>query len=225
MKKIPIFCKKIFKIGAILGLAAAALIVAAEIAVSRAAMGRVYDDAGAIPVRGMGLLLGCGKTLKNGGANSFFTHRADAAAKLYAEEKISQIIVSGDNHVASYDEATDMKLALVERGVPAERIHCDYAGFRTLDSVVRAKKVFGQERLTIISQSFHNRRAIFIARAKGVDAIGFNAAEVAMSHSLRTRIRETPARVKALLDVCLGVRPRFLGPAIDIDLALDNPRQ
>ena len=220
MKRVSKNFRRFAKIVIVLGLAAAALVAVSEVVVSRAAKGRVYDDTAMVPVRATGLLLGCNKMSRNGGVNRFFTHRVDAAAALYSAGKISSIIVSGDNHVVGYDEASDMKLALVERGIPEERIHCDFAGFRTLDSVVRAKKVFGQTEFTIISQSFHNRRAIFIARANGIDAVGFNAAEVAVNYSLRTRLREVPARVKSVLDVCFGVRPRFLGEPIDISVPL-----
>ena len=108
-----------------------------------------------------------------------------------------------------------MKRELMDAGVPADRIYCDYAGFRTLDSVVRVMEVFGQNRVTIISQKFHNQRAIYIARHEGIDAIGFNARDVDTYNSLRTRVREQFARVKTVLDVCLlKTRPKFTGSQI-----------
>ena len=98
-----------------------------------------------------------------------------------------------------------------------DRVYCDFAGFRTLDSVVRAKAVFGQTNITVISQEFHNQRAIYIARHNGMDAIGFNARAVDSYNSFRTKLREQFARVKTVLDVnLLRTRPKFLGPRIEL---------
>ena len=89
--------------------------------------------------------------------------------------------------------------------------YLDYAGFRTLDSVVRAKEVFGQTRLTIISQRFHNERAIYLAEKNGITAIGFNARDVDVYAGLRTNIRELFARVKMFIDLAIDKQPHFLG--------------
>lgn len=192
-------------------------IMGAGTIIRKAAKGCTYSDVSSIPYRRVGLLLGCSQRLPDGRTNLFFAYRIAAAARLFEAHKVDYLIVSGDNHVAGYDESSDMKLALVKADIPAERVYCDFAGFRTLDSIVRAKKVFGQTRVTIISQEFHNQRAIYIARHEGLDAIGFNAADVRAAHSFRTRIREQFARVKTVLDVCLlGTRPKFLGPRIEI---------
>jgi SanA protein len=111
-----------------------------------------------------------------------------------------------------------MRRALLKLGVPANRVYCDYAGFRTLDSIVRAHRVFGQSSLTIVSQKFHNERAIFIALHKGIDAIGFNARGIVASESLVTQCREQLARVRTVLDVyLLDTPPKFLGDKIEID--------
>jgi len=110
-----------------------------------------------------------------------------------------------------------MKDSLVQAGVPAARIYCDYAGFRTLDSIVRAREIFGQTEITVISQEFHNERAIFIARYRGVDAIGFNAPEVDAYDSFKTKCRELIARANMLLDLFVfGRAPRFLGDKVTI---------
>jgi SanA protein len=192
-------------------------VLGAGSAIRKAAQGRIYADAAAIPYRKVGLLLGCSQRLPDGRRNLFFSCRVSAAASLFRAHRVDYFIVSGDNHVVGYDEATDMKVALAKAGVPAERVYCDYAGFRTLDSVVRAREIFGQTSLTVISQEFHNQRAIYIARHKGMDAIGFNAPDVGTYHGFRTQVREWFARVKTVLDVrFLGTRPRFLGPRIEI---------
>lgn len=198
---------------ALLGVAVAGLVIAGE-RVRAAAAGRTYASVEAIPYRKTGVLLGCSRRLPDGRANLFFAYRVGAAARLFKSGKIDYLIASGDNHVRGYDEATDMKQALTELGVPADRVYCDYAGFRTLDSVVRAKMVFGETSVTFISQEFHNQRAIYIARHAGMDAVGFNARDVMGRHGLRTRLREHLARVRTVLDAWVGTRPRFLGPQI-----------
>ena len=199
-------------------LAGTGAVLASAAMVHFAAQGRTYADSALIPQRDVGLVLGCSRYLADGRGNMFFKNRIAAAAALYNAGKVGALIVSGDNHTATYDEATDMKNALVKAGVPAENIYCDYAGFRTLDSVVRAKQVFGQTRLTVVSQHFHNQRAIFIARHHGIDAVGFDAAEVDIRNAFRTKFREQFARVKTVLDICAGTNPKFLGAPVEIVL-------
>lgn len=195
----------------------AAAIIGAGSVIKENAEGRTYSDVSLVPYRKVGVLLGCSRHLSSGKNNLFFSTRISAAAQLIKAHRVDYLIVSGDNHIVGYDEATDMKNELVEAGVPADRVYCDYAGFRTLDSVVRAKEVFGQDRVTIISQEFHNQRAIYIAQHEGMDAVGFNAQEVDAYNSFRTRVREQFARVKTVLDVCLlKTRPKFTGPQIRI---------
>ncbi len=190
---------------------------AASLLVTRAASGRTYSDPALTPARHVGLVLGCARTLSGGWRNPFFDHRIQAAARLYHAGKVRYLVVSGDNHVRGYDEPQDMKDSLIGAGVPAERIYCDYAGFRTLDSIVRVREVFGQNSVTVISQEFHNQRAIYIARHRGVDAIGFNAADVDTYDSFATRCREAVARANMLLDIFVfGRAPKFLGKKVEI---------
>ncbi|WP_372847253.1 vancomycin high temperature exclusion protein [Pontiella sp.] len=209
---------KWFRIGvpgcALLALVA---IVAARQWMVQDTRGRVFAAAGEMPARHVGLVLGCSPRLQNGRSNLYFRYRMQAAHELFAAGKVGYLIVSGDNHIRSYDEAGAMKDALVELGVPADRIVCDYAGFSTLDSVVRARDVFGQREITIVSQRFHAQRAVFIARRKGIDAIGYGARDLTPRCGLRTLLREQLARVKTILDLyLLNRRPRFLGDPIQI---------
>ena len=195
-----------------------AAIIGAGALIRSSAEGRVYSDVSLIPSRKTGIVLGCSRQLSDGRSNLFFSYRVAAAATLFKTNKISFLIVSGDHHVVGYDEATDMKNALVDAGVPADKIYCDFAGFRTLDSIVRAKEVFGQTNITVISQKFHNQRAIYIARHAGLDAIGFSAKEVDVYNSFFTKLREQFARVKTVLDVrLLKTHPKFLGQRIEIE--------
>jgi SanA protein len=109
-----------------------------------------------------------------------------------------------------------MRDALVAAQVPAESIALDYAGFRTLDSVVRAKEVFGQTRLTVVSEPFHNYRALFICRRYGIDAVAFNARPVSLRTSRWPAVREWLARVKVVLDLyVLRTQPKFLGAPVN----------
>ncbi len=157
------------------------------------------------------------KTLANAQPNLFFYFRIEAAAGLFRAGRVNYLIVSGDNSREGYDEPTDMRDALMAAGVPAERIYRDYAGFRTLDSVIRAREIFGQDSITIVSQRFHNERAIFIARAHGIDAVGYNAVNMPQYRGLKTKAREWLARTRTVLDVwVLGTKPKFLGPPVEL---------
>jgi SanA protein len=195
-------------------------LIAAKILIARAAKDKTYSNVSLVPHRRVGLVLGCPKRVFGGWSNPYFENRIAAAAELYRHRKVDYLVVSGDNHVQGYDEPTDMKNALMNKGVPADRVYLDYAGFRTLDSVVRVKEIFGQDRVTIISQEFHNQRAIFLADHHAIDAIGFNAAEVDLRYGLKTVCREQFAKLKAVLDVYLfHKQPHFLGQKI----AIGNP--
>jgi len=199
-----------------LALFAVVAIIVAEYVVTNSAKEKTFDSVDVIPKNKVGLLLGTSKYVLNGRQNLFYVYRIQAAVALFNAQKIEYIIISGDNGRIEYDEPTDMKNDLMAKGIPESAIYLDYAGFRTLDSVVRSKEIFGQDTITIISQQFHNQRAIYIATQKGMDAIGYNAKDVHTLVSMRIAIREKLARVKTLLDVLLGVNPKYLGETIDI---------
>ncbi|HRH96893.1 MAG TPA: ElyC/SanA/YdcF family protein [Prosthecobacter sp.] len=202
---------------AVLAAAALAFVFGCEWWVARAAKGSCFDDTKAVPEAPAAVVLGTSPRLADGRANLFFLPRMEAAAALFKAGNVKALIVSGDNGTRGYDEPTEMKRVLVQMGVPEARIVCDYAGFRTLDSVVRAKEVFGQSRIFVVSQRFHNARAIYLARAFGIEAHGFNAADVPVTVSIKTFLREKLACVKAVLDVnVLGTRPKFLGERVAV---------
>jgi len=173
-------------------------------------------DLARVPAVHAALVLGTSRKLGDGRENGFYRRRMTAAASLYAHGKCRRLVVSGDNRTASYNEPEDMKSDLIDLGVPAEAIVCDYAGLRTLDSVVRFKEIFGQESGIVVSQRFHNERAVFLARHRGIELHGFNAEDVDAYNGLRTRIREVASKAFAVLDVLLGSQPRFLGDRITI---------
>jgi len=173
---------------------------------------QVFDTLKKIPENKVGLVLGTSKFTKNGYQNPYFFYRIAAAAELFHAGKVKHLIVSGDNRFKSYNEPKEMQTALLERGVPESAITLDYAGFRTLDSVVRGKVVFGQQQFTIISQKFHNQRALFIANNREIKAIAFNAQDIDIRLGLKTMLREYLARCKAVLDIIILIKqPKFLG--------------
>lgn len=188
--------------------------------VRRAAVDRIYDGVESVPANEVGLVLGTSKFTRGDVRNPHFDHRMEAAARLYHAGRVRHLLLSGDNGTRRYDEPADMRAALLALGVPDAAMTADDAGFRTLDSVVRARKVFGQTRLTIITDRFHAARALFLALHEGVDAVAFPSAEVDLRSSAKSRARECLADVKACLDLwVLHTQPRFLGEPIPVRVA------
>ncbi len=178
--------------------------------VTQQAEGKTFDNIVEVPDNPTGLVLGTSKRVRGGGENLYFKYRMQAAVELFKAGKIKFIIVSGDNSIMEYNETRDMKNSLIQMGIPEDKIVEDFAGFSTLDSVLRAKEVFGQDSLTIISQEFHNERAIFIGKNHDIYALGFNARDVPKRYGTVTVTREYFARVKAMLDVyILKSMPKF----------------
>lgn len=159
-----------------------------------------------LPSNDVALVLGTSRNIVRGKMNLYFKYRMEATARLFKEGKIKYIILSGNNDSEYYNEPLDMQRALLDLGVPAHVMTLDYSGFRTFDSVVRCKEVFNQDSFTIISQNFHNARALYIAHQEGINAISFAAQDVPAGYSIKTLIREYLARPKAVLDVHL-LRP------------------
>jgi len=211
---------KIFKIILITGLIFFGLSVLfvfwANFTIDGASEDNVTSDIGNLPNEKVGLLLGTSKNLDDGSPNPYFTYRIEAAAKLFHSGRVKNIIASGDNSRENYNEPEDMKNALIKLGIPADRIYEDFAGFRTLDSVVRAKEIFGQTSFIVISQRFHNERAIYLAQQNGITAYGYNAKDVDKETGFMTNAREKLARVKVFWDFLFDVDPKFGGEKIEI---------
>ena len=187
--------------------------------IDNASDGRLYSDVQAIPENNVGLLLGTGKLLSNGYENLYYRYRINAAADLWKAGKIKYLVISGDNSRKGYDEPSDMRADLMLLGVDSTAIYLDYAGFRTFDSIVRLREIFGQTKVTIISQLFHNQRAIYIAKREGIEAIGFNARDVSQKIGWRVKFREKLARVKVFVDFVTGKKPKFLGEKVLIPVS------
>jgi len=164
----------------------------------------------------VGLVLGAAPFLDDGRPNRFFEYRLDAAADLFRAGKVKYLLASGDSIDPGYDETTAMKLGLVKRGVPAEAIYRDTAGVRTLDSVLRARDLYGQKRLVIVSQDFHVRRAVWLAREHGIEAFGLDAQGISQFEHPDTWARQFPSALKAVLDVWTGSVARYRGKLVRI---------
>lgn len=200
-------------VGAILivPVATALVLLGAYVLIARATDALIFDDLDALPERQVAVVLGTTPRLRDGRPNAYFDYRMDAAASLWRAGKVQRLILSGDNLDRRYDEPRYMRDALLERGVDDAAMTLDRGGVRTFDSIIRARITYEALDPVIVSQEFHNRRALYIARHYGIDAIGFNARDVGPNAGLRTKLRESFARVKTLLDLwVLGTRPSRL---------------
>ncbi|MBL0744313.1 YdcF family protein [Chryseolinea sp. Jin1] len=172
----------------------------------------VFTDLQQLPDHRVALVLGTSHKTVGGGSNPFFQKRMEKAYELYRLGKVDHFILSGDNRSVYYNEPMEMRKALLKMGVPDYAITLDYAGLRTLDSVVRCQKIFGQNKIIIITQPFHSYRALFISRYYDIDAVAMVADEPDFDYALKVRFREYFARPKAVLDLyILKTSPRFLG--------------
>ena len=185
--------------------------------ISKQTSEKIYTQVNKIPPNKVGLLLGTSKYLSSGHINLYYKYRIEAVTKLYRSGKIKFILISGDNGSKSYNEPELMKQDLVENNIPEANIFLDYAGFRTLDSVLRAQKIFGQNTFTVISQEFHNERALYLAHHFNIEAIAYNAKDVKLNYGFKTQLREKLARCKMMLDLLFKVEPKYLGDPIKIE--------
>lgn len=208
--------KRLLYVLLIIGICCAICITVCNQLIKQHASQKLYTEISEIPANKVGLLLGTSPKLKSGKNNLYFDYRILATVDLYNAGKIKQILISGDNRKEEYNEPEEMKKALMKQGIPESVIYLDYAGLRTLDSIIRSNKIFGQSKITIISQKFHNERAIYLARENGIDAIGFNAKDVTAYAGLKTQIRELFARVKMFIDLATDKQPKFLGEKVII---------
>ena len=202
----------IFRMSAVIGIVLVASILLVDRWLSAQASSRIFDSTAEIPPRSIGLVLGTSKYIAKS-LNPYYQYRMDAAISLYEQKKVNVLLLSGDNAHRSYNEPWTMKRDLLKAGVPDDNIVLDYAGFRTLDSVVRAKRVFDADHFVIITQRFHCERALFIADRNNIDAICLAVPGPKGFAGLKIRMREVLARIKAIMDIyILDMKPKFLGP-------------
>lgn len=175
----------------------------------------IYTDAKDAPYRYTGLVLGA-SVFSSGKPSTILADRLNKTIELYVEKRISRILVSGDHGTKDYDEVNNMKKYLVERGVPDSVIFTDHAGFDTYNSITRAKLIFGVDSLIIITQEFHLKRAIYIARQKGLIADGYIADTRRYASMPYLMLRESFANIKAFMEVAIKKDPVFFGEKIPI---------
>ena len=198
---------------AVVGVALVALIVAAHVTIYLATKSYIFDAVTEIPSAQAALIPGAA-IFEDGALSSIFLDRVDKAIELYKAGKVSKILVSGDNSTVSYNEVNPVRLYLISQNIPDEDIFLDHAGFDTYSSMYRARDIFGVTSLIVSTQSFHLPRAVFIAHRLGMEAYGVNAD---VGHMLfRNYIREVLANEKALLDLVLHRKPKYLGETIPI---------
>ncbi|NNC23453.1 DUF218 domain-containing protein [Salinisphaera sp. USBA-960] len=174
----------------------------------------VFNRGHALSADRVALVLGTSPYLRDGQHNVFFTQRIVAAARLYQQGVVAHLLVSGANPSTRYNEPRRMYQQLIALGVPPHAITLDFAGFRTLDSVVRARRIFGVNQAIIVTQRFHAYRAVFLASRNGVDAMAFVASNRRTRLPFEVAVREYFARVQSVLDVYVfHTDPRYLGPA------------
>jgi SanA protein len=200
----------LFLVGAV-ALAGTLLAWLAERRLDRMAEAWSFSDIARMPSVDVALVLGTAPIGPEGGPNRYFVYRLDAAAALWKAGKAKYFIVSG-----SGEEPTAMRAGLIERGVPAEAIYRDPAGYRTWDSVLSARDVYGQKRLVIVSQRFHLDRALFLARRLGIEAWGLEARDVEAPYSVFTELRRYPSALRAYYDVWVAAKAREDGKTIAI---------
>jgi SanA protein len=145
-----------------------------------------------------------------------YQDRADVAVEVYKAGKAEKILISGDHGRNEYDEVNAARKYLLAKGVPAEDIFLDHAGFDTYDSLYRARDIFQIKTLIISTQNFHLPRAVYIARKMGIGAWGVSADKHLYGNEQYYEMREALARAKAWLDVLFQAEPKFLGEAIPI---------
>lgn len=211
--------KKLYKLFIYLGVLVLFFFMISNIWIINATKDKIHTDVDKVPVNDVALVLGTSRRLMNGKANPFFTDRIKAAAELYKSGKVKHLILSGDNAKKYYNEPQFMKEALLERGIPDSVITLDYAGLRTLDSVVRCLEIFGQQNVTIITQKFHSYRALYIGGHYKMKVVAFAAENLPIAESFSVMVRELFARPKAILDLyVLDTAPQIMGAREEIEL-------
>lgn len=187
----------------------------------------LFTRAADMPKYRVALVLGA-RVYPDGRLSMMLEDRVRAGVELYREGRVEKLLMSGDNSESHYDEVTAMRRRAIELGVPSNDVVRDFAGFRTYDSLVRARELWGLDEMAIVSQRFHLPRALFLARALGMKADGFVADRPGgyLHSGRRSRLREIPARTVAWLDACLlRPTPHFLGPpeGLSGDAQRDTP--
>jgi SanA protein len=198
-------------------LAAFALLVGIANAVVLLGGRGAKTDPKALPHAQVALVLGA-YVQPDGRPSAMLEDRLRGAAELYRAHRVDKVLASGDHGRPDYDEVNAMRAELVRLGVPDDAIFTDHAGFATLDSVVRARKVFDVRSAIVVTQPFHMARALWLAHRAGLTAYGLEAGKGTNygGKGVQADVRELLARTKAVADVVTGAQPKFLGPRVSV---------
>ena len=199
----------VFRLG---GSLLAAMLVCAGLIVGnvRRAGTPIYPDAAACPTRPVAIVFGAGYSPR--GLSAMLQDRVQTGVDLYQAGKVRKLLMTGDNGHFGYNEPDVMKGYAVRQGVPAADVVCDYAGFRTYDSLYRARDIFGVRQAILVSQRYHLPRALFVARHLGLTVIGVAADRRVYREQTRDNLREVFSVQKAWWDAyLLHPRPAYLG--------------
>lgn len=191
------------------------LLLAAQMLTWQASRGRISESSSHAPARTVAIVLGA-LVYRSGRLSETVEDRVACGLALYQNGKVRRVLVSGDHGRKDYDEVNAMGAALLRGGVRREHLFLDHAGFRTLDSMDRARRVFGVRDAIICSQRFHLPRSVYLARRLGIDAVGVVSDRRRYRGELYNNVREPLARAAAVLDIALGREARFLGPHVAI---------
>lgn len=167
------------------------------------------------PVESVAIVLGA-RVYENGTPSRLLADRLQTTLELYQSGRVKKILVSGDHGRTAYDEVNVCRRWLQERSVAPQDIFMDHAGFDTYNTMTRARQVFAVDAAIIVTQDFHLLRAVYLARAAGIDAVGLKADRYHYPHLWYLTLRESVARLKAFAEVQLHVSPHYLGPQIPI---------
>ena len=211
--------KKVFRFIAIVFGAVLLIIILTSVIIKLKTAPYIYRDLKQAPKAQVAVILGAA-ILKDGGPSPILRERVDQAQALYEEGKVEKILVTGDNSTLAHNEVNPVRLYLLENNISNQDIFLDYAGFDTYSSMYRARDIFLADSMMVVSQSFHLPRALFIARALGLNAYGLEADQGESHYLLKNYVREMLANVKAVFDVVSQREPKYLGDEIPLGITI-----
>ena len=200
--------RRVFIFMAVIFLISVAFVFATNVIIYITTKSYIYHEISKARASQTAIILGA-QVLSKGRLSPVLKDRVDTAITLYEAKKVANILVSGDNATASYNEVNPVRIYLLEKGVLEKDIFLDHAGFDTYSTMYRARNVFNVSSVLIVSQPFHLPRAVFIARSLSVDAYGVSA--LSKKILFRNYVREIFANVKAMFDLIFNVKPKYLG--------------
>ena len=207
--------RKIIRLGFKIGVLFLLFVLGLNYYVKKSTDALINSDSAKIAPSYTGLVLGA-KVYENGSLSGVLQDRVESALELYKSKKIKRFLLSGDHGSANYDEVNQMKKYLISKGVSTKDIFLDHAGFDTYSSIYRAKNIFNVDKLVIITQKFHVKRAVYIAQSMNLQVQGYTADKHTYGIAKKMILREGLANVKAFFELLLRKKPKYLGQKIDI---------